>query len=100
VNAVRRLAVDGSADMGASKTSRYYASNPKARKKRVASQAKINRKPAQKKRRAELAKDRRKRGVMGKGGKDVSHTRKGKTVLESRSKNRARNGHGKQRRLK
>ena len=37
--------------MGASRTSKYYASNPKARKKRVASQAKINRKPAQKKRR-------------------------------------------------
>lgn len=80
--------------MGASKTSRYYASNPKARKKRVAAQAKINRKPAEKKRRAELAKERRKRGIMGKGGKDVSHLKNGKTTLESRSKNRARNGAG------
>ena len=86
--------------MGASRTSKYYASNPKARKKRVAAQAKINRKPAQKKRRAALAKERRKRGIMGKGGKDVSHTRGGKTVLESPRKNRARNGHGKNRRLK
>ena len=80
--------------MGSSKTSRYYASNPKARKKRVAAQAKINRKPTEKKRRAELAKERRKRGIMGKGGKDVSHLKNGKTTLESRSKNRARNGAG------
>jgi hypothetical protein len=78
---------------GKSKTSKYYASNPKARKKRVASQAKINAKPSEKKRRAELAKDRRKRGVMGKGGKDVSHKKGGGTTLESRSANRARNGH-------
>ncbi|MCP4771575.1 MAG: hypothetical protein GY879_09220 [Planctomycetes bacterium] len=76
------------------KTAKYYAANPKARKKRVKAQAKINRKPKEKKRRAELAKERRKRGVMGKGGKDVSHKRNGKTFLESRSKNRARNGHG------
>ncbi len=86
--------------MGASRTSKYYASNPKARKKRVASQAKINRKPAEKKRRAELAKERRKRGVMGKGGKDVSHRKDGSTFMESRSKNRARNGHGKRARRK
>ena len=81
--------------MGASRTSKYYASNPKARKKRVKQQAKINRKPAEKKRRKELAKARRKRGVMGKGGKDVSHRRDGSTFLEDRSTNRARNGHGK-----
>ena len=86
--------------MGASRTSKYYASNPKARKKRVAAQAKINRKPAEKKRRAELAKERRKRGVMGKGGKDVSHRKDGSTFMESRSKNRARNGHGKRARRK
>ncbi len=80
--------------MGTSRTSKYYASNPKARKKRVKAQAKINRKPTEKKRRAELAKERRKRGIMGKGGKDVSHLKNGKTTLESRSKNRARNGAG------
>lgn len=86
--------------MGQSRTSKYYASNPKARKKRVAQQAKINAKPSEKKRRAELAKDRRKRGVMGKGGKDVSHRRDGSTFLESRSTNRARNGHGRRPRRK
>lgn len=80
--------------MGQSRTSKYYASNPKARKKRVASQAKINAKPSEKKRRAELAKERRKRGIMGKGGKDVSHKKNGKTFLESPRKNRARNGAG------
>lgn len=80
--------------MGQSKTSKYYAANPKARKKRVAAQKKINKKPAAKKNRAELAKERRKRGIMGKGGKDVSHLKSGKTTLESPKKNRARNGAG------
>jgi len=81
--------------MGQSRTSKYYAANPKARKKRVAQQAKINARPEEKERRREPAADRRKRGVMGKGGKDVSHKKNGKTFLEDRSKNRARNGHGK-----
>jgi hypothetical protein len=84
--------------MPKSRTAKYYASNPKARKKRVKQQAKINSKPGEKKRRAELAKERRKRGVMGKGGKDVSHRRDGSTFLESPSKNRARNGAGGRRR--
>jgi len=84
--------------MPKSRTAKYYASNPKARKKRVKQQAKINSKPDEKKRRAELAKERRKRGVMGKGGKDVSHRRDGSTFLESPSKNRARNGAGGRRR--
>ena len=77
-----------------SKTAKYYASNPTARKKRVVSQAKINDTPAEKKRRRALAAERRKRGIMGKGGKDVSHKKDGSTTLESRAKNRARNGAG------
>ena len=81
--------------MGQSKTSKYYASNPAARKKRVAQQRKINDRPEEKERRRKLAADRRERGVMGKGGKDVSHKKNGKTLLEDRCKNRARNGHGK-----
>lgn len=84
----------------ASRTSQYYAKNPKARKKRVAQQAKINARPEEKERRRKLAADRRKRGVMGKGGKDVSHRKDGSTFLEDRSKNRARNGHGKRPRRK
>lgn len=81
--------------MKKSKTAQYYASNPKARKKRVTQQARINSRPEEKERRRKLAAERRKRGVMGKGGKDVSHKKNGKTFLENRSKNRARNGHGK-----
>lgn len=45
--------------------------------------------------RAKLNKEARERGVYGKRdemGKDLSHTKSGKVVLESRSKNRARNG--------
>lgn len=76
----------------ASKTSIYYKKNPKARAKRNAYQKELNAKPESKKYRAELNRERRKRGIYGKGGKDVSHTKNGGTVLESRSKNRARNG--------
>ena len=47
-------------------------------------------------RRAELNKENRKRGTYGNGdGKDVSHTKSGKTRLQIQSKNRAANGHGK-----
>lgn len=76
----------------ASKTSIYYKKNPKARAKRNAYQKELNAEPKSKKYRAELNRERRKRGIYGKGGKDVSHTKNGGTVLESRSKNRARNG--------
>ena len=49
---------------------------------RLRAQAKYNRKPSQKKRRAALNKDNRKRGTYGNGdGKDVSHKASGKTVL-------------------
>ena len=36
--------------------------------------------------------ERRRRGIAGKGGKDLSHTKSGRMVLESPTKNRARNG--------
>ncbi len=77
-----------------SRTAKYYASNPAARKRRVKKQAEINRRPAEKKKRRLLARERRKRGIMGKGGKDVSHRADGSTFLESPSKNRARQGAG------
>jgi hypothetical protein len=45
--------------------------------------------------REKLNKENRKRGTYGNGdGKDLSHTKKGKLVSESASKNRARNGSG------
>lgn len=77
-----------------SRTAQYYASNPEARKRRVRRQAEINRRPAEKKKRRILARERRKRGIMGKGGKDVSHRSDGSTFLESSAKNRARQGAG------
>jgi len=46
--------------------------------------------PARKKYRRELERERRKRGVAGKGGKDMSHTKTGKIVPEDPHDNRAR----------
>lgn len=49
--------------------------------------------PERKKYRAELNKANRKEGTYGnKDKKDLSHTKSGKLVKESQSKNRARNG--------
>lgn len=81
------------------RTAKFYASNPEAYKKKLAYDKKRNEKPEQKKYRAELARERRARGVMGKGGKDVSHTAAGKFKMENPKTNRARNGHGKNGRL-
>jgi hypothetical protein len=78
----------------------YYRTHPEARRKKVAKQAAINRRPEERERRAELNRERRRRGIAGKGGPDISHTEAGKTVLEDPSTNRGRNGHGKQPRLK
>lgn len=75
------------------KSAEYYAKNPEAAAKKAAYQRKYNKKPAVKNASEERWQERRKRGIAGKGGPDLSHTRKGKMVLESRSKNRARNGH-------
>ena len=76
-----------------SKSAKYYAANPDAAKRKAAYQRKLNKKPSVKKASEARWTERRKRGIAGKGGPDLSHTRKGKMVLESRSKNRARNGH-------
>jgi hypothetical protein len=54
----------------------------------------LNKKPAVKKASEERWTERRKRGIAGKGGPDLSHTKSGKMVLESPKRNRARNGHG------
>ena len=60
-----------------SRSARYYAKNPKSRAKKAATDKKINARPEQKAKRRELARERRKRGIMGKGGKDLSHTKSG-----------------------
>jgi len=73
------------------RSAQYYRDNPDARKKKAAYDTKYHDTPARRKYRAELAAERRKHGVMGNGGKDMSHTKDGKIVAESPSKNRARN---------
>lgn len=74
--------------MGASKTSKYYAENPKARKKRQEYQKEYDKSPQQKRKRAELNKENRRRGTYGNGdGMDVSHTKSG-TRLKRASVNR------------
>lgn len=75
-------------------TADFYAKNPEAYKKKLAYDKKRNSRPDRKEYRAELARERRARGIMGKGGKDVSHAAGGGFKLEDPSKNRARNGHG------
>jgi hypothetical protein len=76
-----------------SKSAKYYASNPKARAKKKRYDVKYNSTPERKKYRRDLSRARRKRGIMGKGGGDLSHTKKGTLVREAVSKNRGRNGH-------
>ena len=75
------------------KPSRYYQSK-KGRKsylKQKRRQKKINSTAAKRQYRKLLARRRRKLGIMGKGGKDVSH--KGNRLrLEIPKKNRARGG--------
>lgn len=80
---------------GKSKSAKYFAKNPKARKKKNEYQKKYNARASEKKRRAELNKYNRKAGTYGNGDKkDASH-KNGKIIgMESQSKNRARNGKG------
>lgn len=67
----------------------------KSRAKKKAYDKKFSQRPEQKKNRVETNRANRKAGTYGKMtkmGKDRSHTKSGKLVLESRSKNRARQG--------
>jgi hypothetical protein len=77
--------------MGSSKTSKFYASNPDARKKRLEYQAEFNKRPDQVKKRVELNAVNKKNHSSGKtkvgDGKDVSHTKSG-LKLKSASTNR------------
>ena len=74
------------------KTAKYYAENPKAKKKKNEYQSKFNKSEKQRKNRAELNRENRRRGTYGNGdGLDVSHKKDGSTTLEKQSQNRARN---------
>ena len=72
------------------KTSKYYKKNPKARKKKKDYDSEYHKTKKRKRYRAILNKENRKRGKKG-DGKDVSNKKGGGFVLESQSKNRARN---------
>lgn len=66
----------------------YYKENPESYKKKLEKQKEINKKPSERKKRAELVKENRKRGTYGNGdNKDVAHTKKG-TRLQNSSTNR------------
>ena len=76
----------------ASKSTNYYRSNADALKIKQDYQRDYNKKPGQKKKRAQLNAENRKRGTYGNGDNmDVSHKKGGGTKLEGQSKNRARN---------
>jgi hypothetical protein len=72
-------------------SAKYYRENPDARATKAKTDAKVNARPEQRAKRAELATARRERGLMGKGGPDLSHTKQGTLVRENASTNRARN---------
>jgi hypothetical protein len=73
------------------RSAKYYRENPEARAKKAQTDKKVNSRPEQREKRAELVKVRREKGVYGKGGKDMSHTKDGRIVAENASTNRARN---------
>jgi hypothetical protein len=78
----------------------YYRENPEAYKKKLAYDTRYGKSPEKRSYRSELKIARRKRGIDGKGGPDLSHTTDGRLVLENPKTNRARNGHGNNGRLK
>ena len=67
------------------KTAKYYRSNPEAREKHRAAERKRNKSPAKRAYHSLLIKERRKRGIYGKGGPDMSH-KGGKIVARSPKK--------------
>ena len=76
------------------RTTRYYRTHPRARKKKAAYDTKFGRKPEQRKKRAELVKHNRehdkKYGKASRAGKDASHTKRG-IVYKKSSVNRGNN---------
>jgi len=80
---------------GKSKSAVYFQKNPDARKKKNAYNTAYHSTPERKKYRVRLNKANRDAGTYGKMkdmGKDRSHTKDGKLVLESSKTNRSRNG--------
>lgn len=75
----------------ASSSAEYYRTHPKARAKKKEYDTEFNRKPAQKKKRAELKRENerhdKKYGKASRVGKDLSHTSRG-LVYKSTASNR------------
>lgn len=70
------------------KTQDYYDNNPDAKKRKKEYDTKFNKKPSQRKKRALLNKENRKRGDYGNGDDmDLSHTKRG-LVKKHKSANR------------
>lgn len=84
---------------GKSSSAKYFASHPEARAKKNAYNKEYHATPERKNYREELNKVNRANKGYG-DGKDLSHTKSGKLVKETRSNNRARNGKGDNKRLK
>lgn len=92
------------AKAGQSKTSVYYKKNPKAAAKRKAYDRDYSKKnygskagdTAKKRTRNKTAASRwaarKKAGIAGKGGPDMSHKKNGRMVKENKTVNRSRNG--------
>ena len=72
---------------GKSRSAVYYQNNPDARRRKAATDKRINARPEQRAKRSELTTERRRRGIDGKGGKDVGHTKNG-FRMQDPSKNR------------
>ena len=78
--------------LGKSKTSRFYAKNPKSREKKKKYDTKYHKTEKRKSYRAFLNWWNKKNKKSKKGdNKDASHKRGGSLILESKSRNRARN---------
>ena len=92
------------AHSGPSRSSKNYKKSPKSAAKKRAYDRKYRKKEkgslapdSAKKRRlnkegARRWAERKKRGIAGKGGPDMSHTKKNRLVAENKTKNRGRNG--------
>ena len=76
------------------KSARNYAKNPSSYAKKKAYDRAFNARPEQKRKRAQLGRARNEAKRLGHAvtGRDMSHTRDGRMVLEYSSTNRARNG--------
>lgn len=84
---------------GKSKSAKYFAANPEARAKKNKYNTEYHATTERKTYRAQLNQKNRKDKGYG-DGKDLSHTKSGSLVKETRSANRARNGKGNNKRLK